>query len=211
MISFPYILAQLFGTVAFGFQVFSAQAKQRNTLTLFLGFSNLFWVAHYIALGVPLAAIIAGLIAVQLIVSSVVDPKYRKPIIVVFIIFYWIAAYLTMEEVSHLLPVVGSSAFSIAFLLSRPLTQLLPVVGTSMLSLSLLVGDSAKIVRIGAIISFSLWMTHGFFTGSIIEIVANGIPLGAALFGLFFKDLGFKAPSWLQFGQASGAPPKSDE
>ncbi|MEM1360579.1 MAG: YgjV family protein [Pseudomonadota bacterium] len=211
MISFPYILAQLFGTAAFGFQVFSAQAKQRSTLTLFLGFSNIFWVAHYIVLNIPLAAMIAGLIAIQLIVSSVVDPKYRKPIIIVFIILYWIAAYFTLEETSHLLPVVGSSILSLTFLMSGPTIQLLPVVGTSTLSLSLLVGDSAKIVRIGAIISFSLWMTHGFFTGSIIEVVANGIPLAAALFGLFFKDIEFKRPSWLQVGQTSKTHPKSDK
>lgn len=211
MFSFSYFLAQLFGLCAFGFQLFSARAKERTRLTLFLGFSNILWVAHYLALKVPLAAIIAALIAVQLIVSSVVDRKYRKPIIVVFLLLYWIAAFFTFEDPLHLLPAVGSSALSISFLMSRSMAQLLPAVGTSILSFSLLSDDSVAIVRIGAMTSFSMWMAHGFVTGSIIEILANGIPLSAAIFGLLVYDLGLKPPSWMPFSLSKNHQPKKDE
>ena len=203
MISISYLLAQVLGTIAFGFQVFSARSKERNKLTLFLGFSNIFWVAHYVALGVPLAAIIAALIAVQLIVSSVLSPRYRNPIIIFFILLYWIAAYYTFENPLHLLPAVGASAVSVTFLFSRSLTQLLPAVGTSVLSFSLLSRDSAIIVRIGAMTSFSMWMAHGFVTGSVVEIAANGIPLITALYGLLVYDLGIKPPSWIPWSQAA--------
>ncbi|MEM8957444.1 MAG: YgjV family protein, partial [Pseudomonadota bacterium] len=192
MLSLPYLLAQAFGVVAFGFQVFSARAKERRRLTLFLGLCNVFWVAHYIVLGVPLAAVIAALIAVQLIVSSFMEAKYRRPIIVAFLVLYWIAAFLTVEDAFHLLPAIGSTAMSLSLLLSRSLTQLLPAVGTSVLSLSLLSDRSVIIVRLGAMTSFSMWMAHGFFTGSVIEVLANAVPLTAAFYGLVVHDLGIK-------------------
>ncbi|WP_419907891.1 YgjV family protein [Hoeflea sp.] len=211
MLTASYILAQILGTIAFGFQVFSARAKERRRLTFFLGVSNIFWTAHYIALGYPLAAIIATLIAVQLIVSSLLDQKHRRPIIVVFIGLYWIAAFITFEHSLHLLPAIGSSVLSLSFLLGRTVTQLLPVVGTSVLSLSLLSGDSAIIVRIGTIVSFSLWMAHGFVTGSVVEIGANGIPLTVAIYGLLFYDLQIRKPPWLRFGQSPIADSKEEE
>ena len=197
MLSVSYFVAQLFGTVAFGFQTVSGQAKDRNRLTLFLGVANLFWVAHYVVLGVPLAAIISCLIAVQLLVSTYADVKHRRPIIIVFILLYWVAAYITFGDPFHLLPALGSSIFSISLIASRSATQLLPTIGTSFLSLSLLSVDSAKVVRIGIIVSFSMWMAHGFVTGSVIEVVANGIPLAAAVFGLLFRDFGLNPPDWV--------------
>lgn len=211
MISFLYISAQILGTIAFGFQIFSARSKERNKLTLFLGLSNIFWVAHYVALGVPLAAIIAALIAVQLIVSSVVNQRYRNPIIVFFILLYWIAAYFTFENPLHLLPAVGASVVSVSFLLSRSLTQLLPALGTSVLSLTLLSRDSAMAVRIGAMTSFSMWMMHGFVTGSIVEIAANGIPLATAFYGLLAYDIGMKLPSWVPFARGAKTLPGNDK
>ncbi len=162
------------------------------------------------ALGVPLAAIIAALIAVQLIVSSVVNQKYRNPIIVFFILLYWIAAYVTFENPLHLLPAVGASAVSISFLLSRSLTQLLPAVGTSVLSLTLLSRDSAMAVRIGAMSSFSMWMMHGFVTGSLVEIAANGIPLATAFYGLLAYDIGMKPPSWIRITRSGKTLPDED-
>ncbi|MEM6460428.1 MAG: hypothetical protein AAF724_00770 [Pseudomonadota bacterium] len=86
---------------------------------------------------------------------------------------------------------------------------MLPAFGTSFLSLSLLVGDSAVAVRIGAIASFSMWMAHGFVTGSIVEIVANLIPLSVAIYGLIFYDLKRGAPqaSQVKRGSDQGSKP----
>ncbi|MEM9104665.1 MAG: YgjV family protein [Pseudomonadota bacterium] len=211
MISVSYLVAQLLGSVAFGFQVFSARAKERKGLTLFLGISNIFWMAHYIALQVPLAAIISALIAVQLIAASLLSQKYQKPVIITFIGLYWIAAFFTFSDPLHLLPAVGSSALLVSFLMSRSVMQLLPAVGTSALSVSLLMGDSAIVVRSGAIISFSLWMAHGFVTGSVVEIVANFIPLSVAIYGLLFYDLQMKAPSWLLFARETRTKPRQEK
>lgn|GEM_PF-4157117 len=198
MFSFSYILAQLCGSVAFGFQTYSGQAKDQRRLTLFLGISNLFWVAHYVALDVPLAAIIALLIGIQLLVSSFAAPKYKRPIIIVFIVLYWVAAYFSLRDPFHILPAIGSSLFSFSLLASRSIPQLLPAVGTSFLSFTLLSNDKVKVVRLGVIVSFSLWMVHGFFTGSIVEVIANGVPLGAALFGLLYFDMGLQPPGRMQ-------------
>ena len=211
MFSVSYLVAQLFGSAAFGLQVFSARAKDRIGLTLFLGISNIFWMAHYIALEVPLAAIIAALIAVQLLAASLLDRKHQKPIIIVFIVLYWVAAVFTFTDPLHLLPAVGSSALLISFLMSRSAAQLLPAIGTSVLSLSLLVGDSAIAVRIGTIVSFSMWMAHGFVTGSVVEVLANFIPLSVAIYGLIFYDLQIGSPSGFRFKRGSDRGSKRDK
>ena len=211
MVSVAYLVAQTLGTIAFIFQVYSAQSRDRTTLTLFLGVSNFLWMAHYIVLGFPLAAMIAALVGCQLIVSSVVDPKYRRPIIIASIILYWIAAALTFDDYLHLLPALGSSVFSLSLLFSRSLTQLLPAVGTSVLSLSLLSQNSVKVVRIGAMFSFAMWMAHGFVTGSIVEIAANGIPLAAAIYGLILYDFGLKRLLWPRSTQASDRQIKPED
>lgn len=192
--SVSYLVAQILGTTAFGFQVFSSRARERSGLTLFLGVSNVFWMAHYVALEAPLAAIISALIAVQLIAASMLPQNYQEPIIVIFIGLYWIAAYFTFSHPLHLLPAAGSSALLISFLMSRSMVQLLPAIGTSALSFSLLIGDSAIVVRIGVIVSFTLWMAHGFVTGSVVEILANFVPLSVAIYGLVFYDLKIKPP-----------------
>lgn len=211
LISVSYLMAQIFGSVAFGFQVFSARAKERRGLTLFLGISNVFWMAHYVALQVPLAAVISTLIAVQLIAASLLSQKHQKPVIIIFIGLYWLAAFFTFSDPLHLLPAVGSSAFLVSFLLSRSALQLLPAVGTSALSVSLLIGESAIVVRSGAIISFTMWMAHGFVTGSVVEIVANLIPLSVAIYGLLFYDLQIKAPSWLRFARSTDSESKREK
>lgn len=203
MFSVSYLVAQAFGSAAFGLQVFSARAKERAGLTLFLGISNIFWMAHYIALEVPLAAIISALIAVQLLATSLLDQKHQKPIIIFFIVIYWVAALFTITEQLHLLPAVGSSALLISFLMSRSVFQVLPAVGTSFLSLSLLVGESAIAVRIGTIVSFSMWMAHGFVTGSVVEILANFVPLSVAIYGLIFFDLQTDIASVFRFKRGS--------
>lgn len=170
----------------------------------------MFWVAHYVVLGYPLAAIVALLISVQLIVSSVLEPKFRRPVIIVFLILYWISAVITVEESYHVLPALGATAILMTMFLKRSVTMLLPVIGTSMLSLSLL-SERSVVVRLGAMTSFALWMGHGFFTGSVVEILANAIPLIAALYGLVTHDLGISLRPFVFFDTTARKGPDTDK
>lgn len=162
-----YLLAQFFGILAFGAQLYSGQAHCGRKIAVFLGASNLIWIGHYIVLEAHLAAIICVLAALRLIGSVYINQKYLPHIVYGSISLFIVAAFFTYDG-SH---------------------SLLPLFGSTLLSLSLLKRDNAFIVRFGSFASCMGWTLHGLYTGSVIEVLANTTAIIPILYGFYKHDL----------------------
>lgn len=170
-----YSLAQCFGILAFCLHMASGYQKNPGKILRLTGGSNLFWVGHYLAISSPLAAAMSLLAALRLYLCAWLPRKYVPCIVVASLILFMTVTIKTYTAPHSLLPVIGSTIFT----------------------LTLLFQDKALYIRFGNLACAILWMAHGMYTLSLIEIFSNGCVSFSILYGIIKYEYEIPAKSQL--------------
>ncbi len=129
----PYIIAQIFGTMAIVSSLIIYSRKTKDQLIFFKSLQDLFWVAHYLLISAYSAAATNGLCFVrEFVFSYIKNKKYDKILLAVFLCLYLLPACFTWKNIFSIFPAVSSSVSTVAFWVKNPRnTKKLSIVAAS--------------------------------------------------------------------------------
>lgn len=148
----PFSFAQIVGYIATIFGVIAMQQRSDNRMRLFVCCMSVFIVTHFLLIGAFSAALAAALAATRWILSMFAKvKKYRRFLVLFYIVVFAISAYMTADHWYHYLPAIASMGGSYALFYCEKLR----------LRLFLMFGGA-------------LWMIHNYMTLSYGPFVMEG-------------------------------------
>lgn len=100
------IIAQAIGIPPFLLGLWAFCQKDDVKFNQILGFASLVLALHYALVGATAGALIAG---ANFIRSKITDKKSRKRYAPLFLLYYWVIAFIIYEQPTDLLPMLSSS------------------------------------------------------------------------------------------------------
>lgn len=159
--SWYFIFVQLLDLLAWGFLVLSYYRKDTNRILIFHLVATALYCLHYYLLGAYSGVVICGLE----IIRDLLYYKTDKDDFIFFVSFivYLIGSIFTVKSIKDLLP-IGASI----------------VDGYSLTK-------SKKIVVLGGIISYSIWVIYNIYVKSYTGIITDGIVVISNISILLFQ------------------------
>ena len=157
-----FMVAQIFGVLAFSLQVIAWQLKAPRLIILIHAPINLLWSAQFYLLGALIGCFHSLACALKDAVLFGVHTKYLPIVIGMYLL----------------------TCFLIAINFSTNWYGVLPFLGTFVLNIAMLKRDNRKLIARAYIVSIMCWMVYNYFSAAYVTMTCDAIVAVTVVIGM---------------------------